>query len=250
MTTTIGTRKRRRLTEDVATGLLRDIVSGKYGVGEMLPPENELGSEYEVSRTVVREAIKIVEHKSVLSVIQGRGSTVRPLDEWNALDPDILACQLEQSDNSQVFEELTVVRLALECEMAAQAALHLTPDLQQRMRDVIEGGAAFADDPDGYLEFDYDFHRLVTEASGNRIARGIMASLEGPLRASRHLTSRLPGAFESAQPFHRSIFEAIAARDPDLARRTMRAHLEESRRMLQLSGSAEANGARAVAEAS
>ena len=81
----------------------------------------------------------------------------------------------------------------------------------------IEQGAAFSDHPDGYLEFDYDFHRLVTEASGNRIARGIMTSLEGPLRASRHLTSRLAGAFESAQPFHRSIFEAIAARDPDLA---------------------------------
>ena len=59
MTTTTATRKRRRLTEDVATGLLSDIVSGRYGVGQMLPPESELGSEHEVSRTVVREAIKI-----------------------------------------------------------------------------------------------------------------------------------------------------------------------------------------------
>ena len=63
----------------------------------------------------------------MLSVIQGRGSTVRPREEWNALDPDILACEIEQSDSGQVFEELTVVRLALECEMAAQAAAHADP---------------------------------------------------------------------------------------------------------------------------
>jgi len=126
-----------------------------------------------------------------------------------------------------------VVRMALESEMAAQAATHLTPDLEQRMRAALDEGADFADDPDGYLEFDYEFHHLITEASGNRIARGIMASLEGPLRASRHLTSQLPGAFDSAQPFHRSIFDALVAGDPGLARRIMRQHLLESRRMLQ-----------------
>ena len=101
------------------------------------------------------------------------------------------------------------------------------------MRSTIRAGAEYADDPDGYLEHDYEFHRLVTEASGNRIGRGIMASLEAPLRASRRVTSQLPGAFESAQGFHEAIFEAIADGDPDLARLAMRKHLLESRRMLR-----------------
>jgi DNA-binding FadR family transcriptional regulator len=219
----------------VVAGLLANIVSGTYQAGDMLPAEAEIGGEYDVSRTVVREAVKIVEDKGLVSVVQGRGSTVLPREDWNALDADIIARQMEQADNGQVFEELTVVRMALESEMAAQAATRLTPDLEQRMLAALDEGAEFADDPDSYLEYDYEFHRLITEASGNRIARGIMASLEGPLRASRHLTSRLTGAFESAQPFHRSIFEAIASGDSDLARRIMREHLLESRRMLQAS---------------
>lgn len=228
-------RKRKRLTEGVVAGLLTNIVSGAYQPGEMLPAEAEIGGEYDVSRTVVREAVKIIEDKGLVSVVQGRGSTVLPREDWNALDADIIARQMEQPDHRQVFEELTVVRMALESEMAAQAAKHLTRELEQRMRAVLDDGAKFAADPDRFLEYDYEFHRLITEASGNRIARGIMVSLEGPLRASRHLTSRLAGAFESAQPFHRSIFEAIAGGDADLARRTMRRHLLESRRMLQAS---------------
>ncbi len=226
-------RKRKRLTEGVVTGLLMNIVSGTYQPGDMLPAEAEIGGEYDVSRTVVREAVKIVEDKGLISVVQGRGSTVLPREDWNALDADIIARQMAQPDSQQVFEELTVVRMALESEMAAQAAKRLTPGLEERMRTALDLGAELGGQPDRYLEYDYEFHHLITEASGNRIARGIMVSLEGPLRASRQLTSQLAGAFESAQPFHRSIFEAIVAGDSDLARKTMRQHLLESRRMLQ-----------------
>jgi DNA-binding FadR family transcriptional regulator len=184
MAVTSDIRKRKRLTEDVVVGLLTNIVSGTYQAGDMLPAEGELCGEYEVSRTVVREAVKIVEHKGLVSVIQGRGSTVLPSESWNSLDPGIIAVQLEHDTSGQVFKELMQVRIALESEMAAEAATHLSADLVSGLREAIDGSIAHRDEPDLLIEHDVRFHRLITDASGNRIGRGIMASLDGPLRAS------------------------------------------------------------------
>jgi GntR family galactonate operon transcriptional repressor len=184
--------------------------------------------------------VKIIEDKGLVSVIQGRGSTVQPSDGWNSLDAEIIAGQMGQADNRHVFEDLTAVRVALECEMAAGAAARLTSDLEERMRAAIESEGGQADDPEGFLQYDYEFHRLVTEASGNRIGRGIMASLEAPLLASRRVTSQLPGAFQSAHGHHQAVLQAILDRDPDQARRAMRAHLRDSSRMFRESAPSDA----------
>ena len=224
-------RKRKRLTEGVVTGLLMNIVSGTYQPGDMLPAEAEIGGEYDVSRTVVREAVKIVEDKGLISVVQGRGSTVLPREDWNALDADIIARQMAQPDSQQVFEEAHRRAHGAGVRDGRTGSQTADAGIGGAHADGARSGSGAGGQPDRYLEYDYEFHHLITEASGNRIARGIMVSLEGPLRASRQLTSQLAGAFESAQPFHRSIFEAIVAGDSDLARKTMRQHLLESRRM-------------------
>jgi GntR family galactonate operon transcriptional repressor len=71
-------RKRERLTEGMVAALIERIVSGDFRPGDMLPPEAILGAEFDVSRTVVREAIKTLEAKGLVSVQQGRGSVVMP----------------------------------------------------------------------------------------------------------------------------------------------------------------------------
>jgi DNA-binding FadR family transcriptional regulator len=110
--------------------------------------------------------------------------------------------------------------------MAAHAAERATPEMQRRMRAVLDDGAAHRGDPDAFLELDYTFHLLVMDASGNAIARAIMVALEQPLHVARRLTNRIPGTIERGQEFHEEIFQAIVDRDPAHARRTMRAHLE------------------------
>jgi DNA-binding FadR family transcriptional regulator len=229
-------RKRKRLTERVVAGLLAHIVSGKYDPGEMLPSEGELGDEFDVSRTVIREAVKIVEHKGLVIVIQGRGSTVQPAEAWNSLDPQIIEFQLEHDGGGRVYEELMLVRIALESEMAAEAAAHLTEQLESGLREAIDGSDAHRTEPDVLVEHDVSFHRLITEASGNRIGRGIMASLDGPLRASFRLAVRVPAEGLRAHAYHEPIFTAIAGRDPNLARRTMREHLTSTWQSLKESG--------------
>lgn len=235
-------RRRGRLVEGVVSSLVQAIVAGEYAAGDLLPSEPELCERYSVSRTVVREAVKIIEDKGLVIVIQGRGSTVLASDAWNSLDAEIIAGQMDQPDNRQVFEDLTDIRIALECELAAEAAVRLTADLEERMLAAIEREGQQADDPEGFLRYDFEFHRLVTEASGNSIGRGIMASLEAPLVASRRVTSRLPGAFESAHGHHVAVLRAILDGDPERARNAMLAHLRESRRMLRDSQPRPASG--------
>jgi GntR family galactonate operon transcriptional repressor len=229
-------RKRKRLTERVVAGLLANIVSGRYQPGQMLPSEGELGDEFDVSRTVIREAVKIVEHKGLVVVVQGRGSTVQSADAWNSLDPQIVAFQLEHDGSGRVYEELMLVRIALESEMAAEAAMHLTEELENGLRSAIDGSDAHRTEPDVLVEHDVSFHRLITEASGNRIGRGIMASLDGPLRASFRLAVRVPAEGLSAHAYHEPIFEAIVDRDPNSARRKMRVHLTSTWQSLKESG--------------
>jgi DNA-binding FadR family transcriptional regulator len=212
------------------------IVSGAYRSGEMLPSEGDLGEEYGVSRTVVREAVKIVEHKRLVSVVQGRGSTVLPSGEWNVLDPSIIAVQLELDADGRVYEELMLVRMALESEMAAEAATHLTPMLEQDLLVAIEQSLAHQSEPDVMADHDYRFHRLITDASGNRIGRGIMASLEDPLRVSIRMSHRVPHEGIGADEYHAPIFEAIAAHEPALARQRMHEHISSSWQELRSSG--------------
>ncbi len=215
----------RRLAETVLDSLVRQIVTGAYQEGDMLPPEPMLCEEFGVSRTTIREAAKILDSMGLVRIVQGRGSTVMPQATWNGLDPMIIAVQVEHDETGQVFEELNLVRLALESEMAAQAAIHLTLEFEQQMRAVQAQSAENFSNPDRHSELDFEFHRLITEASGNRFARGIMASYAGPLHASRRITDRAPDSIERGQAIHDEILAAIVDRDPSLARQKMHDHL-------------------------
>jgi DNA-binding FadR family transcriptional regulator len=217
----------------MVSALMARIVSHGLQAGDMLPPEAILGAEFDVSRTVVREATKTLEAKGLVSVQQGRGSVVLPSDNWSILDAAVLDAQLEHDDGGRVFEDLTFLRTALESEMAAHAAERATLEMQRRMRDVLDRAEAQRSDPDAFLELDYAFHLLVMDASGNRIARAIMLTLEEPLHVARRLTNRIPGTIERGQQFHEEIFQAIIERDSAQARQTMRAHLESLWKALQ-----------------
>jgi len=201
-----------------------------------LPPEADLGEEFGVSRTVVREAVRILEDKGLVNVRQGHGSTVMPSANWRLMDEAIIAVQLEHDHSGKVFEDFTSVRVALECEMAALAAERRTPDFERRGRELLDLGAEHTSDPEAFLEHDYAFHALVMEMSGNAIAAGLMATLTNPLHATRRLTNRIPGTIEHGQTAHEEIFRSIVARSPDEARRSMRRHLVWLQNQMRRSG--------------
>ena len=218
--------RRQRLNEVLISSLVTRIVSGEYSSGDRLPTEIELGDEFGVSRTVVREAAKVLEDKGLVYIRQGQGCTVLSSERWRVMDSDILSAQLEHDSEGRVLEDFTFVREALECEMAARAATRMTPEVERRGRELLDLGAANIGDPDVFLEFDYAFHELVMETSGADLAFGLMKTLREPLHATRRMFNRIPGTIEHGQQGHEALFRAIVSGDADGARAVMRDHLE------------------------
>lgn len=218
-----------RLAEPVMSELLRQVASGRYRPGALLPREADLATEFQVSRTVIREAVQMLQQRGVLRVQQGRGTDVRPHDHWQLLDPAVLGARLEFEPGSGVFDDLAVVRIALESTMAAAAADAIGTGALTELRALLELMAGELDEPEAFAEHDIAFHDLVITASGNTVGRAIMTTIAEPLRSSRRVTGRLPGANARAHRFHEDIYACLEARYPDGAAAAMRAHLTWNR---------------------
>jgi DNA-binding FadR family transcriptional regulator len=222
-------RRPKRMWQEVVDVLLPRIVTGHYAEGSELPTEAELVEELGVSRPPVREAMKVLQEKGLVRMGQGRRSVVLPRAVWNALDPDVLTTELANPGrHARVFEDLSFVRIALEAQMARQAAERATDEQIGEMGRQLEQMAAFVEHPDRYVDHDVRFHDLVVAAGHNQIALAVMHAITEPLRQSRRMTNQIPGGVRRAHEFHTTIYQRIADRDPDGAAAAMREHLEWS----------------------
>src|SRR5262245_28703961 len=134
---------RRRLHESVAEQLRDAILDGRFGSGQKLPPERELAAEFEVNRTSVREAIKVLEGLGLVSVRQGDGATVRPLTDASLSVLPFLIHRAGRTDR-QAVADVTEVIMPLFFDMARLAIDRCTPahlDILRRLRTVIADGA-------------------------------------------------------------------------------------------------------------
>ncbi len=111
-------RRPAHLSVVVVNVLVDAIVSGRYPSGSLLPPEPVLCQSFDVSRSVVREALKMLEEKGLVRARQGHGTTITAPDEWNLLDPVVLEATIRADGTMQILDELVDVRVALECDMA------------------------------------------------------------------------------------------------------------------------------------
>ncbi|WP_433892650.1 FadR/GntR family transcriptional regulator [Streptomyces sp. CA-111067] len=212
--------------------LVGRIADGRIPGGSLLPTEAELQEEFSVSRTALREGLKAVEERGMIEIRQGRGAVVRPTAEWNLLDQHVLTAMLDRHPTPEIFEQLMDVRMMLEPELARLAAHSMDEQELAAMRELLERSAGRLDDPDRFLEEDVRFHQLIVDASGNWIARAIMAKIEQPLRSGRRLTNTIPHALEQAQGAHLLIYQRLLAADAEGAGRAMTDHLSWSREQL------------------
>ena len=111
-----------RLGVAVVHDLVSAIVTGEVAPGDSLPPEDALSAHFGVSRTVIRESVKRIEEKGLVTVVQGRGTQAQPSTSWNILDPVVLSALLENDSSLGVLDELATVRSALEGSMSAEVA--------------------------------------------------------------------------------------------------------------------------------
>lgn len=208
------------------------ILRGDLAPGDLLPNEDELSGELAVSRTVLREAIKVLAAKRLVESRPKTGTRVRERRDWNLIDPDVLAWQLEAGPSPQFLENTVELRAIIEPAAARLAAERATDEqiaaLEQAHRELEAAGDDFA----AFTEPDLRFHALVLEASGNELLEHMAGVIVSLLRTLFAFASRPPGAVRRAAPLHGSVVEAIRNRDPDAAEASVRALLDDSARNL------------------
>ena len=159
----------RGLQGRVIEALGRDIVGGRYRPGDLLPKEASLTEEYGVSRTSVRESMRVLAAKGLVEIRQKTGTRVRERELWNDFDSDIVRWQPQQGDRDQVLRDLVELRQILEPSAARLAAARADIGDLRRMDQACTRLLADADDPDRYAASDVEFHLAVYVASHNAL---------------------------------------------------------------------------------
>jgi DNA-binding FadR family transcriptional regulator len=189
---------------------------------DTLPVEAELCRTLSVSRTVLREAIKMLSAKGMLEVSPKRGTKVQPRSKWNLLDPHVLVWQAASHvDDDDFVRSLCEIRKFLEpaaAELAAERASDVeVAELYGHWKDM-ETSVQITD---RFIAADMKFHGVIFSACRNDLLNHMMTAIGGALRASRTITTRLPGSSTASLPLHRNVAAAIHDRDPAAARSAM-----------------------------
>ena len=221
---TIAARARTpRLGVTVVAGLVDAIVRGDLPPGSSLPPEAVLCEQFGVSRTVIRESVKRIEEKGLVTVAQGRGTQVLPSASWNMVDATVLSALVANDATLGILDDLSVVRASLEGAIARDAAGNRTPEELERLREaLVLMHDTIADEPQ-FNAADVDFHARVGEMTDNRLAVNLVKTLFGQARESARYN--LHSQLDVTLGEHERIFAAIEAGNPDAAERAMRAHI-------------------------
>ncbi|MCD0443145.1 FCD domain-containing protein [Glycomyces sp. A-F 0318] len=222
-------RRPANLARAVTAELVQRIVRGDYAPGSALPPEPALCDLFSVSRTVVREAVKVLQEKGLVQIRQGSGTTVLPSTSWNMLDELVLGAVIDEDEALAVLDDLVVTRRLLEADMAHAAARAAGSDAVARMRELVDRMDELVGDPEVYHEHDRAFHDAVMRASGNRIARAVVRSLESQVVNTASYMGRTERALcEASNRGHRAVCERIAAGDAEGAAAAMFAHITDA----------------------
>jgi DNA-binding FadR family transcriptional regulator len=225
----VWARRPPNLASAVAAELVVRIVRGTHAPGSPLPTEPVLCQTFSVSRTVVREAVKMLQEKGLVLVRQGSGTTVTPPVTWNMLDEVVLAATVAQDDGLGILDDLVVTRRLLESDMANVAARSATPDVIEQLGALVARMDELVDDHVTYADHDRAFHDLIMQTSDNRIARAVVRSLESRvINTARYMGQPGRDLCIASNRGHRKIYERIAAHDPDGAAEAMFTHITEA----------------------
>ena len=217
------------LHNSLLTSLGTAIVSGEYQPGQVITLEG-VSAEHGMSRSVAREAIRVLESMGMVESRRRVGITVQPSHKWNVFDPRLIRWRLKSGDRAALLLSLSELRKGFEPAAAALAARRADP-LQCRIMaaavsDMVVHGRS--GDLEAYLLADKIFHRTLLEASGNEMFRALNGVVSEVLSGRTHHgmmpATPDPGAIE----LHDEVARAIRMRDDAAAERAMRAIIDEA----------------------
>ncbi|MFF7592531.1 FadR/GntR family transcriptional regulator [Kitasatospora purpeofusca] len=202
------------------------IVSGDLGADRPLVPE-EIGQRFEVSRTVVRESLRVLEAKGLVSARPNVGTRVRPVSDWNLLDPDIIEWRAFGPQRDEQRRELFELRWSIEPLASRLASGHGREDVQQRLAELIEilGHACAQADLATYARADAELHVLILQLAGNRMLEHLSGIVACALQVSGGPATACERPSEASVGMHARLVEALGSGDGSTAENTMRALL-------------------------
>jgi DNA-binding FadR family transcriptional regulator len=218
----IPTRRAHSNHAEVARSIGIDIIAGRYAEGTRLPGDAELTAMFGVSRPVLRESVKTLVAKGLLTTKARVGTVVRERAAWNMFDADVLAWHLDAGIDKRFLDDLAEIRLAVEPRAAALAASQRTAEDIAELQRSVDRMCKEASDSAGFADADLALHVGVARASGNLFMRSIGHVIEAALRASFLLSA--PVEVEDRETvllWHQRIVDAIAAGDADAASQAM-----------------------------
>ena len=203
-------RKKQSLHQQVVDELGTQIIDGTFGAGDRLPNADELSGNLGVSRTVTREALRVLEEKGLVQSRPKFGIRVQPQESWKLLDSDVLAWHYQSGPSQQFVNALMQVRYIIEPAAAELAARHATDAQVNSIQAAYDRLANSLDDLEAYKQADRDFHAAIFDASGNPLLAHIASTINVDLDAGREITGTIPHSLAETLPVHEHLMLAIA----------------------------------------
>ena len=195
------------------------IVSGRYAPGGAIPPEPQLCEEFGVSRTVVREAVKSLVAKGLVSTGPKVGTRVLPAANWNWFDPTVVGWQSKVGLTREFLRDLQELRRVLEPASVRLAAERATPADIAEIEDAYAGMKRAIEAGGDYVSHDLRFHLGLLRAGHNRMVEQMGKALGALLRVAFEISTSKADGPASSLPLHRAVLDAVIARDPAAAER-------------------------------
>ncbi len=212
---------RESVAELVVRRVLDMVKAGTLKPGDALPPERDLAATLNVSRPSVREAMRGLSLLGVLRTRQGGGAYISDLSSDSLLGPIQFYLSLEQTHIGELYD----ARMLIEADVARRAAANITDGMVAALEESLAQQQGTVSDPIAFRNADFAFHELIWIASGNAVLKRIGESLNVLGLEFRKRASETPGVLEQSLRDHRTLLDALKARDPDAAARAAEAHM-------------------------
>jgi DNA-binding FadR family transcriptional regulator len=200
-------------------------VGGELKPGDLLP-EAELIAELDVSRTVLRETIKVLSAKGLVEARPRIGTKVSARNHWRLMDPDVLAWQSEAGLDELFLRNLAEVRYVIEPPATRLATQRATEEEINMIEEAYKQMEAHIVHSEAFIVADMQFHFGILAACHNEILEQMSSAVGEALEASRVVTIEVPGSSEAHLPLHKIVVEAIREREADAAESAMRKLIE------------------------
>jgi DNA-binding FadR family transcriptional regulator len=204
--------KDRSLVSKVMDGLVTGIVEEKYGA--VLPPQDVLSKEFDVSRTVMREALSMLLARDMLDVRPKIGTRIRPMRDWRMIDEDVVSWRFRAKPDQIFLRDVIEFRALIEPRACAQAAVRGTAADVAAIREAFDVFRTIRPGEPGYQAADELLHTRIVVASGNQFFQQMAAIIRGALSAINPIVTEQERAWETVVRTHARVVEAIERRDP------------------------------------